>query len=40
MIINAGIESVYIRDDENEYRKIMVQDWIDYDEFLDGSFGY
>lgn len=40
MIINAGIETVYIRDDENNYRVVQVQDWIDQDESLDGVFGY
>ncbi len=40
MIINAGIERVYIRDDENNYRVVQVQDWIDQDESLDGVFGY
>ncbi len=40
MIINAGIETVYIRDDENNYRVVQVQDWIDQDESLDGVLGY
>lgn len=40
MIINAGIETVYIRDDEDHYRVVKVQDWIDEDESLDGVFGY
>lgn len=40
MIINAGIEKVYIRDTEDEYRVVNVQDWIDNDESLDGVFGY
>lgn len=40
MIINAGIERVYIRDSKNEYRMIEVQDWIDQDESLEGVFGY
>ncbi len=40
MIINAGIETVYVRDDENNYRTIKVQDWIDNDESLEGVFGY
>ena len=40
MIINAGIEKVYIRDAENEYRVVNVQDWIDNDESLEGVFGY
>lgn len=40
MIINAGIKDVYIRDGKDAYRHIMVQDWIDNDESLDGTFGY
>lgn len=40
MIINAGISTVVIRDNENEYRIVNVQDWIDHDESLDGQFGY
>ena len=40
MIINAGIERVYIRDSKDEYRVIEVQDWIDQDESLEGVFGY
>ena len=40
VIINAGIETVYIRDTKNEYRKISVSDWIDNDESLRGELGY
>ena len=40
MIINAGIERVYIRDSKDEYRMIMVQEWIDNDESVEGSLGY
>lgn len=40
MIINAGIETVYIRDTENEYRRILVQEWIDKDESVSGALGY
>lgn len=40
MIINAGIEKVYIRDSREEYRVIEVQSWIDNDESLDGKLGY
>ncbi len=40
LIINAGIERVVIRDDENRYRVVRVQDWIDNDESLEGTFGY
>lgn len=40
MIINAGIEFVYIRDDKDNYRKINVSDWVTNDESLDGIKGY
>lgn len=40
MVINAGIEKVYVRDDEKNYREILVQDWIDNDDSIDGSMGY
>ena len=40
MIINAGIEKVYVRDDRDHYREIRVQDWIDNDESLEGVMGY
>lgn len=40
MVINAGIEKVYIRDGKDEYRMVLVQDWIDNDESLEGTFGY
>lgn len=40
MVINAGIKRVVIRDNENEYRVIDVQDWVENDESLEGSFGY
>lgn len=39
-IINAGIEKVYIRDDKDNYREILVKDWVEEDESLEGSFGY
>ena len=40
MIVNAGIEMVYIRDDKDNYRVIKVQDYIDNDESLSGQMGY
>lgn len=40
LIINAGIESVYIRDTKEAYRKIEVQDWIAHDDSLEGKTGY
>lgn len=39
-IINAGISRVFIRDSEDEYRMVMVQEWIDNDESLNGTRGY
>lgn len=40
MIINAGIETVIVRDTKEEFREISVKDWIENDESLLGSFGY
>lgn len=40
MIINAGIETVIVRDTIDNYRMISVQDWIVNDESLDGTLGY
>lgn len=40
MVINAGIAYVYVRDDKDNYRKIDVNDWIENDESLEGTFSY
>ncbi len=40
MIINAGIKNVIVRDTNDAYREINVQDWIDNDESLSGQRGY
>ena len=40
MIINAGIDKVYIRDTKDEYRVVEVQSWIDHDESAAGILGY
>lgn len=40
MIINAGIETVVVRDSYSDYRVISVSDWIDNDDSLSGVFGY
>lgn len=40
LIINAGIEKVYIRDTKEEYRLIEVNDWVTRDESLEGTLGY
>ena len=37
---NGGIEKVIVRDDDEHYRVIPVQEWIDNDESLTGEFGY
>lgn len=39
-VINAGIEKVIIRDDEENYRIVQVSDWIENDESLEGIRGY
>ena len=40
LIINAGIEKVYIRDTETEFREFSVRDWIYYDDSLGDHKGY
>ena len=40
LIINAGIKNVFVRETDEEYREVQVQEWIDDDESLDGVFGY
>ena len=40
LIINAGIRKVVIRDSEDLFRTIEVQDWIDGDDSLDDTMGY
>lgn len=40
LVINAGIDTVYIRDSKEEYRKVNVSEWIEQDESLEGTFGY
>ena len=39
-IINAGIETVIIRNNKLEYTVVNVQDWIEDDDSLNGKFGY
>ena len=39
-VINAGIETVIVRDDKDNYRIIPVSDWIENDDSLSGVFGY
>ena len=40
MIINAGISRVIVRVDDNNYKVVEVEDWIQNDESLDGTLGY
>lgn len=40
MVINAGIEKVIVRDTDTEFREIMVEDWIENDESIEGIMGY
>ena len=40
LIINAGIEKVYIRDTKDTYREILVEQWINQDDSLEGDGTY
>ena len=40
MIINAGIETVVVREDKENYTVYPVQNWIENDDSLSGEFGY
>lgn len=40
MIINAGINRVYVRESKDKYKVFLVQDWIDNDELLNGQLEY
>jgi len=39
-IINAGIKDIYIRDTKEKYRHILVSDYIENDESVEGIKGY
>ena len=39
-IINAGIEKVVIRSADDEFKEMLVNDWVENDESLTGSEGY
>lgn len=40
LIINSGIDAVYVRINKTEYVKFDVDDWIKNDELLDGKMSY
>lgn len=40
VIINSGIKNIVLRDTKDEYRKILVNEFIENDDSLDSSLGY
>ena len=40
LVINAGISFIVVRDDKENFRVIDVNEWIDNDDSLSGTFGY
>ena len=40
MLINAGIETLVVREDKERYTVYPVADWIERDDSLSGEFGY
>ena len=40
MVINAGIEKVIVRQTKDTYKVIDVEEWIENDDSLSGTFGY
>ena len=40
MVINAGIKDVIVRQTPDKYKIYNVEDWISFDESLEGVFGY
>ncbi len=40
LILNAGIERVYVRDTKQEFREFLVSDWIEVDDSLGEHTGY
>lgn len=40
LIINAGIEKVIIRRDQDNFEEVWVRDWIYHDDLLSGESGY
>ena len=40
LVINAGIKEVIVRQTNDEYKIYDVNDWIEFDESLEGIFGY
>lgn len=40
LIINSGIKRVIVRSNDTEYEEILVQDWVENDDILNGKFNY
>lgn len=40
LIINAGISKVIVRNTKKEFTAVYVQEWVDNDESINGTFGY
>ena len=40
VIINSGVEKIYIRDTKDEYREVLVSSFVENDDSLDGTKGY
>ena len=40
LIINAGIERVFVRNSPTEYKEFAVSDWVENDDSLNGTDGY
>ena len=40
MVINAGIKEVIVRQTPDQYKIYNVEDWVSFDESLEGVFGY
>lgn len=40
LVINAGIETVIVREDAENFTAYPVKDWVDNDDSLTGKFGY
>ena len=40
LIINAGVSKLVVRDTQDDFRVINVEDWISNDDSLEGKLGY
>ena len=40
VIINSGIEKIYIRDTKDKYREVLVSSFVENDDSIEGTKGY